>query len=91
MAQYQWIPSVDAFIYISMTRFEAQNWRRLPEVADSQTPGGVHWLPECSPGPTEVDYRVGGGQDRAAPGFFPGQVSKTIFGQRWSRLLDHLS
>jgi hypothetical protein len=46
-----------AFIYISMTLFKAQDWQMLLEVADSQTGGKVHpWIPECPPGPTDLDY-----------------------------------
>jgi hypothetical protein len=48
-----------AFIYLSMTMFKALNWQALWQVADSQLGGRFRpWLPQCPPGPTDIDYKV---------------------------------
>lgn len=52
-----------AFIYVSLTVFEARTWQPLIKVADSHI-GGKLWyplrldLPRCPPAPTDKDYWV---------------------------------
>lgn len=54
-----------AFIYLSMTLFKAWSWEKLLEVADAQVAGKVHpWIPECLPGPTDLDYSADAGAIR---------------------------
>lgn len=46
-----------AFIYLSMTLFDAQNWQGLWKVADSHVGGKLRLaLPRCPPAPTQNDY-----------------------------------
>jgi hypothetical protein len=47
------------FIYISLSMFKALNWQTLWDVADSHAGGKIRpWLPQCPPGPTDIDYKV---------------------------------
>ncbi len=46
-----------AFIYVSLTMFQTQNWKPLWEVADSQVGGHMRLkLAQCPPGPTDQSY-----------------------------------
>lgn len=46
-----------AFIYVSLTLFNARDWQPLWMVADSRVGGKIRpSITECPPGPTDRDY-----------------------------------